>query len=325
MRDAREKKERNRKELPQTGSGPAMRHRMIIRRLEKWEHGLTRRLYETVFTEDDAAFVDYYYQWKTKDSRIYAAQEGDEICAMVHLNPFQVYVKGTIQTLYYIVAVATQKEYRCRGLMRRLMAMAEQEAAAEGAQFLFLMPASEKIYLPLGYRFFCSQRQGLLAPGTDGRHETGRKGPAAVCRPLRAQEYGTLAGFANRVLSSQYDIFVYRGAAYYERLCAEQQAQNGSVMVIEAGGHIIGTFCTGEETKGKTEIREVIADPASVKEAEAALRIFAEERGGCRVFGCNWELFLEEESDEPLLMGKVPGGGLPETWKNSRIFIHEVV
>ena len=88
---------------------------------------------------------------------------------------------------------------------------------------------------------------------------------------------------------------------------------------------IIGTFCTGEETKGKTEIREVIADPASVKEAEAALRIFAEERGGCRVFGCNWELFLEEETAEPLLMGKVPGGGLPEAWKNSRVFIHEVV
>lgn len=339
---------------------------MIIRKLEQWEHGQTRRLYENVFAEDSAAFVDYYYRWKTKDSRIYAAQEDGEIRAMVHLNPFQMYVKGEVQTVYYIVAVATQQEYRHRGLMRRLMAMAEQEAEEEGVKFLFLMPASEKIYTPLGYRFFCSQRKGVLTPDgilsafcrrpekeerakeaeTTAKAETaGKAEPAGeaeltgkteatgkaelagemLCRALRAEEYEKMAEFTNRVLASQYDVFVFRSAAYYERLCAEQRAQNGEVMAVVCGDCIAGTFCTSKEEKDKTELRELIADPARLPEVEAAVMRFAAECGGCSVAGCSPGFPLEQESSVPLLMGKIPGGGLLQEWEAGRIFINEVV
>ena len=47
---------------------------MKVRHLEQTEHGLTRPLYEEVFSEDSKRFVDYYYTEKTKDNQIYVAE-----------------------------------------------------------------------------------------------------------------------------------------------------------------------------------------------------------------------------------------------------------
>lgn len=237
---------------------------MEFRRLNPEEHGRTRTLYEEVFPEDDKAFVDYYYKWKTKDNTIYVAEDVDGIHAMVHLNPFRVSVLGKVQKMHYIVAVATQKEYRHQGLMRRLLAMAEQDMRTAGEGFTFLMPASEQIYLPFGYRFFCNQKRGIL----EGEEEKGQSSSVSsvaeeslqkgavlekegktlklwaadlsqepekrrvYCRPATPSEYDKLAQFVNETLNAAYDVFVFRDETYYERLQAEQSCQDGEIIVI---------------------------------------------------------------------------------------------
>ncbi|MDO4324003.1 MAG: GNAT family N-acetyltransferase [Lachnospiraceae bacterium] len=323
---------------------------MKIRRLEQQEHEWTRELYEQVFSEDSREFVDYYYAWKTKDNIIYAAEDEEGIHAMVHLNPFLVSVEGKLQKLHYIVAVATQEEYRHQGWMRRLLELAEQEMKQRGEKFTFLMPASEKIYQPFGYRFFAWQRRGILRVET--AKDTALKAQnsfTAVCRPARPQEYGALALFANGILEKRYEVFVYRDADYYERLCAEQRCQGGEVMVIvqpKGGGQaaekadateeteetelgmpkgmvqtgtqengndrIIGTFCTAREEPSSEfamEIREVIFAEDRQKEAMEALREYVNGCGDCRVAGCHASVSLEQEASVPLLMGKAPGAG----------------
>lgn len=347
---------------------------MILRRLDVSEHGRTRPLYEEVFSEDDKAFVDYYYEWKTRDNKIYVAEDEDGIHAMVHLNPFCMYVQGELHTLHYIVAVATKEEYRHRGLMRSLLALAEREMEAAGEQFTFLMPASEKIYAPFGYRYFCTQRRGVLriaglkeerkdvlraaqlgdsseknskaiksVLGVARIEENARDILRAVCRPVLPQEYGALAAFVNRVLKEQYEIFVYRDVPYYERLCAEQRAQAGDVMVIcQSDGNLIGTFCTSREllpqensdlsdmrkigSQERCELREVILDADYLEEGREALTEFTKAYGSCKVLG--HQPFLEPEREEqvPLLMGKRPCGTVfCSGYDAEKIFINEVV
>ena len=87
---------------------------MKIEKLEVSQHLDTRKLYEEVFSEDEKSFVDYYYQEKTKDNIIYIVREDDDIQAMLHLNPYTLMVNGIEKESYYIVAVATRKEYRGR-------------------------------------------------------------------------------------------------------------------------------------------------------------------------------------------------------------------
>lgn len=242
---------------------------MQIRRLEQWEHEKTRRLYETVFCEDTPEFMDYYYNWKIRDNIIFVAEDEEGIHAMLHLNPFQVYVNGRVEKLHYIVAVATQEEYRHRGLMRRLLAAAEQEMAENGEAFTFLMPASEKIYSPFGYRYFAMQQRWIRQKRSIREKENKEvtqlfyQSEQYEIRSVKAGELQKLADFVNQTLMRQYDLFVYRDAAYYERLCAEQRSQNGSVMVVvkkdgAESEKFVGSFCTACEAE--LTVREVILE-----------------------------------------------------------------
>lgn len=362
---------------------------MRVRRLEQPEHIRTRALYEEVFSEDDEAFVDFYYSWKTRDNTIYVAEDEDGIHAMVHLNPFSVFFRGEVRKLHYIVAVATQKEYRHQGLMRRLLQAAERELEGANEIFTFLMPASEQIYLPFGYRFFGWQRTGIWRAQSGGagkypvisesgeRETTGeayavqrndfgtenssmegssgdsaktgsiKSGGEVICRPAAPQEYEELAQFANQILKAQYDIFIYRDASYYERLCAEQKCQGGEVMVLirsegqpeqseksgygerRKAGRLVGVFCTARENGEDayaSAVREIILAPDQKQAALEALQEYVNRCGGCKVSGCQADIRLEQEALKPLMMGKAPGGGIFCCgWEKERVFINEVV
>lgn len=271
----------------QIGTGVSVKEgiNLILRKLNPEENIRARVLYEEVFQEDDEQFVDYYFNWKTKDNVIYAAENEKGIQATVHLNPFWVYWDGKVQRMNYVVAVATREEYRHQGLMRRLLAMAERDMCEAGEKFTFLMPANEKIYLPFGYRYFAWQRQGILWTGMQcspcreicrpGILRTGMQCSSCqvICRPVHPCEYALLADFVNEELKKRYSMFIWRDTAYYERLCAEQQCQGGDVMVIcrewncgcqaegQASGQnvyknqyeILGTFCTSREEAEEPE------------------------------------------------------------------------
>ena len=132
---------------------------MEIRRLTQDEKACTRGLYEEVFPEDSREFVDYYYTEKTKDNVIYAAEEDKKIRGMLHLNPYVLSVNGSERKVNYIVAVATQRDYRRRGYMAALLRHVLRDMYEAGQSFTFLMPAAERIYLPHDFRTLYEQEK----------------------------------------------------------------------------------------------------------------------------------------------------------------------
>ena len=56
---------------------------MLVEKLQKKEHELTRALYEECFPEDSGRFVDYYYSYKATDNEIYVIRDGKKIVSMV--------------------------------------------------------------------------------------------------------------------------------------------------------------------------------------------------------------------------------------------------
>ena len=92
---------------------------MQIRKISDAEKGKTRKLYEEIFSEDSVK-LDYYTE-KTKDNTIYVVEEDGAVRAMLHLNPYTLMVNGKEEPSHYIVAVATEKEYRKRGYMAALI------------------------------------------------------------------------------------------------------------------------------------------------------------------------------------------------------------
>lgn len=199
---------------------------MNVRKLETNEHGLTRQMYEEIFSGDSVSFVDYYYKEKTKDNEIYVVEDSGEIQAMLHLNPYTMMINGKEEAAHYIVAVATRQEYRKKGYMSALLEESLQQMYKAREPFTFLMPAREEIYLPHGFRTVYRQEQPYIIEAVEGSRAAEEKDSAAV------------AEFAEKMLAAKYDVYAKRTKAYYDRLIKEYDSDGGKVMICEQEGEI---------------------------------------------------------------------------------------
>ena len=218
---------------------------MEIRKLDSSEHQDSRRLYETVFDEDSPTFVEYYYTEKTRDNQIYVVEEEGELRAMLHLNPYRLYVNGNEKNVNYIVAVATQKEYRKRGYMASLLKKALREMYRAGESFTFIMPASEIIYLPFDFRTVYEQTGKLY-------HKEDVKEDGITITDAKPSDCREISESANRHLAKGYQVFALRDEAYYQRLLREYESDGGVLKIYRKNGEIVD--CRGyypEEEEGE--------------------------------------------------------------------------
>ncbi len=163
----------------------------------------TKGLYEKAFPEDSRRFVDFYYEYKTRDNEILVLEKEGQIVSMLHLNPYRMIVNGYETAGCYIVAVATREDCRHRGHMRTLLERALQDLAVRKLPFVFLMPASERIYSPFDFVWIC--------PHTE--------------LPERVRRMD--ADGQNRYLATRYQMFCRRDARYLENERAERAAEEG--------------------------------------------------------------------------------------------------
>ena len=259
--------------------------KMDIRYLQNEEKQKSRELYECCFPEDSRQFVDYYYKEKCWDNAIWVAEEQGRIVSMIHENPFTVSLCGHPVPVHYVVAVATLPEYRRQGLMRTLLERMLRNASRRGEPFSFLMPANPAYYEPFGYRYWNSQIEWKMEEAmTDRMKEicTNWNFGDSGCAPLSKYGAEQLAAFANDVLDRNFDLYVRRDRAYYERLRLEQQSEQGDVIVMrDEDGTCVGCFCFDRE------------DGISIR--EPILRQNAEERKHALMMGriVNLEQFVK--------------------------------
>ena len=199
----------------------------------RWLEGeacLTARpLWEEVFSEDSAAFTEYYFTQKAVRNRGVVLEGEDGLRAMLYLTPEKLRVKGSTVDSAYIVGVATREQYRHRGYMSRLLRESMTALAREGMPFAFLMPASPDIYTPFGFVWIYDRP--VWDAGTLRRDRL---------RALGADEADRTARFASDLLEKEKAVYVLRDAAYYRLQARELAAQNGCVLGYEEAGR--GSF-----------------------------------------------------------------------------------
>ena len=133
-----------------------------VRYLRQREKQHTRAMYESVFPEDSQKFVDYYYNWKTRDNEIIVMEETEDFennffQVMLHLNPYTLWINGKCLNISYIVAVATDPKVRRHGKMYQVMEFALQDMGSRRVPFTFLLPADPAYYRGQGFVFFPCQ------------------------------------------------------------------------------------------------------------------------------------------------------------------------
>lgn len=212
---------------------------MELRKLEREEHNITRALWESVFAEDTEAFLDYYYHIKTRDNEIYVIDEDEKIRAMLQLNPYRVQIEQQKFYVDYIIAVATEAQYRGKGMMRKLLLQAMEDMYRKKKPFTFLMPAAEAIYLPYDFRFVYNQIQiKLTGKQCDSKYEM---------RDAKEADAGKLAAFSRKLISDSYQVYAIHSKSYYEMMLLEQRSENGNVKMVYCGRKLVGIFAYDKE------------------------------------------------------------------------------
>ena len=124
---------------------------------------------------DPAPYADFYFQevygkneillnagsapemtpgeWEETPALKMMGESEEIIRGMLHLNPYELLVRGREQQAHYIVGVATDKAFRRQGVMRELLLETFSRLRKRGEPFTYLMPADENYYLPFDFRF----------------------------------------------------------------------------------------------------------------------------------------------------------------------------
>ncbi len=242
---------------------------MKLRKLEQRENHRTRALWELVFSEDTKSFLDYYYYFKARDNEIFVIEEDGAIRSMLHLNPYMVQMEDKLHLCQYVIAVATEEDYRRRGYMRKLLCQAMQDMYDKKEPFTFLMPAAEKIYTPYDFRFVYAQRQaedfqrilcgsGLSGPCADWHEKTGEPMDSKNVREAFSDavlgEAEEIAEFVREHFAKKWQVYAVRDIQYYQTQIFEQQSENGGIRLIRVDGELAGLFFYSDEDG--LEIRE---------------------------------------------------------------------
>ena len=172
----------------------------MIRYLTDNEKERSEALYREAFPEDKEAFVKYYYSYVTRDNQILVLEQEEQICSMLHLNPYRLSVNGTVVDAYYYVAVATRADCRHQGMMRKLLHRSLKDIYAEGHPFTYLMPASKAIYEPFDFRIVYQQKK--------------------VEVPLAPE-------CANEKMAELFDVYTLRDDWYVEKMLEEERVCAG--------------------------------------------------------------------------------------------------
>ncbi len=226
----------------------------MIRKLEQEEHKKTRKLWEEIFCEDSKKFLDYYYSVKTKENEIFIIEEDGDIRAMLQLNPYEMVMPGGVKKTNYIVGVATEKAYRGRKFMARLLHRALEEMYREHQPFTFLMPAAEAIYAPHGFRFIYHQKRCKIA----GKKREFPEG--ILCRQAEEKDCCKIATFVEQYLQERCLVRTRRTVEYYQMMLKEQMSENGGILLLEREGQLLGCVYYAEEEE-YMEIREPLLLP----------------------------------------------------------------
>ena len=203
----------------------------MIKYLNQKEKALTKPLYKEAFFEDSDSFVNYYYEEKLKDNRILVDIEGESIRSMIMLNPYKISVFNKIYNLDYIVAVATGKEFKRQGYMRRLLNKALCDMNAEHVPFTYLIPANKDYYLPFDFAFVANKNEY-------NANFSGLKKQVIKEEPDKELIFRIL-DFINNEVSKDNDVYTYRDENYFIRDLKEIASEDGFINIYSDENDIV--------------------------------------------------------------------------------------
>lgn len=247
--------------------------------------------------QDPVSYADFYFDQVYGENDVLLYADGEELCGMVHMNPYTLCLGGKDKDASYIVGVATDEEYRRTGIMRKLLKESFDMMADRGEAITYLMPANEAYYLPFDFRFGMEQLEQeiqIMDPETAFGPE--KEADYLITDQASPDQLEDLADMENAVKASRFDIYTKVSPAYYTRLGLEAISDYGRLFYVFREGKPAGRFAVGLENGCLLLSRIFFRDMDRVGELLRSVLAFCEKKYHYRhfqlVMDSTWESCL---------------------------------
>ena len=188
------------------------------------------------FEPPDNPFFQWYFSrsWQPADTLCGFEQGGLTCC--VHLNPYTMQLRDTVQPVTYIVGLATAPAARRGGVAELLLSEALQEMRRRRQFFTVLMPSQAGFYYPFGWEL-CYHQLKYRLEMEDLRRLASREGEFRML--TGTADWSCLADVYNRFVAGRHG-YAVRKEAEWHRLMESHQAENGHIAVLYLTGQPAG-------------------------------------------------------------------------------------
>lgn len=190
-----------------------------------------KKLWDDIF-EDSEAFTEYYFENICNKNDIFTASKNNQIIGMVHLNYYDAVYYGRDVKAVYIVGVAVKKEYRQKGIMRKMLEFALEYAGKKGAAFAFLMPKRDEYYRGLGFEKIYNTKKIKLRFCSEFDEICHVEPYMVYLLEKCSHVMERISLSVNSALAERYRVFNKRGKTYMEQMQKEHKCQNGGVYIL---------------------------------------------------------------------------------------------
>lgn len=234
---------------------------------EAAEPGL-RRLWRDCF-HDPSVYEDYYFKNVYPHNVVYVfwqkQESGSRISGMLHLNPYLCSVEGKTLPLSYIVGVATEKEARRQGIMRRLLGRALWDLYVQKTPFTYLMPADVQYYLPFDFVSVSGKEEKSIAADTEFENSGIVYVDYYNLKDYCGENMDALFSRVDIWLGAHYSGFASHNREYFELLAKEKESENGAVIFCFQKTllpeNLLGFFAFGREEEKIIVEQNVLFEP----------------------------------------------------------------
>jgi len=214
---------------------------LIIRSITKAEYETgAKQVWDACFPDDGAAFIDYYFEQRTRKENVLAAFDGDRMVADLHILPKKIRFGGVEKNIAFIAGVGTHPEYRMQGIAGTLLQAAEPIMLSQGYSAAMLHPFSFAFYQKFGYEPFANCSECVAEPA--GADRCG-----GLFKPKAKQMLAVYCEYMQPYLGT----FV-RDMTDFELLLEEASLCGDLILADDTG------YAWGREDKDSVELYEIV-------------------------------------------------------------------
>ena len=219
-----------------------------------------RRLWAYSFNGDEPFATWYFSNYYNPDNALGCWKNG-RLQAVLHLHPYQLFLRGRPVDVSYIVGVATDPTARREGLTGSLLSKALAEMNRRNRPLSILMPFKAGFYYPYEWRL-CYHHLKFSLQLEDLRSVAK---PSGEFRPAGLADAGLL-DLVYRCFVADKHGYVVRSLTDWQHLLSEHSNDQGHIYLLESNGRPAG-YIMYVLRDGKIIVRELAYCDISAQQA----------------------------------------------------------